>query len=163
MRSSYIDNGYTPEVYMAVEAKQLNQPLDIDHRIKAVASFAKCDEAPSLANANKRVANILAKNKVEASQQDLRVDENLLVEEAEKNLSHELNTVSKLVEPLVLNGDYQEALTELAKLKQSIDRFFDSVMVMSDDEALKNNRLALLKRLRELFLQIADISYLAIK
>ena len=64
--------------------------------------------------------------------------------------------------PLLDDGNYTEALKELAGLRAPVDRFFDDVMVMVDDESLKNNRLALLGELRALFLDVADISRLSI-
>ena len=116
------------------------------------------EEANALSAANKRVSNILAKNKgtLEAS-----IDKSLLVEAAEKALASQIEVLSAKVGPLFDDGNYQAALGELASLQEVVDQFFEDVMVMADDEALKNNRLALLSQLRDLFLRVADISLLS--
>ena len=118
------------------------------------------EEAEALAAANKRVANILAKQNVEVTA-TVNIDESLLAEDAEKALYVELKAAQKEVEIAVPSQDYTRILTTLATLRNVIDNFFDNVMVMADDEAVKHNRLALLSLLRQLFLTTADISILA--
>jgi len=113
-----------------------------------------------LAAANKRVANILAKQNVEVTD-TVNINESLLAEEAEKALYAELKVAQKEVDIALPSQDYTRILTALATLRNVIDNFFDNVMVMADDEAVKNNRLALLSLLRQLFLTTADISILA--
>ena len=88
------------------------------------------------------------------------MDDALLVEGAEKNLAAEISNKKKIVEPYFTDGKYTEALTELAALQKPVDDFFDNVMVMVDDEETRNNRIALLSNLRDLFIQVADISLL---
>ena len=88
------------------------------------------------------------------------IDTNLLQEEAEKALSEKLGSLESKLSPLFESGDYESALFELATLQAPVDAFFDGVMVMADDLAVKQNRLALLNRLRNLFLQVADVSVL---
>jgi len=83
-----------------------------------------------------------------------------LIEDAEKVLAKELASKATEVQAIFDKGDYAEYLTALTSLRSSIDAFFDNVMVMADDEAVKQNRLALLNQLRNLFLQVADISLL---
>ena len=83
-----------------------------------------------------------------------------MTEAAEQALAAKLNELQPQLAPLFANADYQQALTLLAALRESVDQFFEDVMVMADDEALKNNRLALLNNLREQFLHVADISLL---
>ena len=114
-------------------------------------------EAESLAAANKRVGNILKKSAVDKT---ITVNESLLSEVAEKNLFETLNLLSKEVEPLFDSGDYESALSKLSSLRDPVDAFFDSVMVMADDEAIKNNRIALLNNMNQLFLRAADLSRL---
>ena len=155
----YVDEGIPAEVYQAVSAKQLTIPTDINHRMNAVAAFAELPEAQALAAANKRVSNILAKLD---SQPSSKIDASLLQEPAEKALAASLKEHQNKVEPLFAASNYREALATLAGMRESVDRFFDDVMVMTDDEALRNNRLALLLNLRELFLEVADISCLAV-
>ena len=145
-----------PDVFDAVLAQRPGQPYDFDQRIRAVTAFRELPEAESLSAANKRIANIL-KNITKLSQ---RIDESLLKEAAEKDLYQVLQRLTDTVKPLFARREYQKALFELAQLRESVDRFFDDVMVMVDDEKLKNNRLALLENLRQLFLQVADLSRL---
>ncbi|MCW9047084.1 MAG: DALR anticodon-binding domain-containing protein, partial [Gammaproteobacteria bacterium] len=123
----------------------------------AVNDFRKLDEAESLAAANKRIGNILKKVKGELPK---LVDINLLQEAAEINLNDLLQKMSATVNPKLDAGFYSEALQELAGMRDTIDAFFDQVMVMVDDEALKNNRIALLNQLHSLFIKAADLSRL---
>ncbi len=157
LRAVYDEQGIPAEVFMAVTAKNLSAPLDIDRRIKAVNSFTALSEAEALAAANKRVSNILAKAEGFNAGE---VDSSLLQEEAEKRLAAALQAASGAFQPLLEKGDFEAALKSLASLREPVDRFFDDVMVNADDPALKNNRLSLLSQLRELFLQVADISLL---
>ncbi|NLJ91672.1 MAG: glycine--tRNA ligase subunit beta, partial [Aeromonadales bacterium] len=133
------------------------RPADFDARVKAVSQFRKLDAAAALAAANKRVGNILAKFEGEIPSQ---VNTNLLQDDAEKVLAHQLSELSERVAPLFAKADYQSALSELARLQENVDNFFDEVMVMADEEALRLNRLSLLNQLRNLFLRVADISLL---
>ncbi|MCD8475397.1 MAG: glycine--tRNA ligase subunit beta, partial [Shewanella fodinae] len=128
-----------------------------DNRILAVAHFRELEQATALAAANKRVSNILSKVTGELPQ---TVNNNLLLEPAEKALSTTLAALIPQLEPLFATGDYQQALTLLAQLRDSVDLFFEQVMVMADDPQLRDNRLALLNQLRDQFLRIADISLL---
>lgn len=157
-RAWYEEAGISAEVFMAVSAKQLTQPLDIDQRVKAVHSFSQLPQAQALAAANKRVSNILAKLGDEAAIGE--VNASLLSDAAEKTLATLVEAKAVTVKPLFTHRKYKEALANLADLREPVDAFFDDVMVMVDDEALKNNRLALLKQLRGLFLEVADISLL---
>jgi glycyl-tRNA synthetase beta chain len=156
----YEEAAIPSEVFQAVSAKNLSCPLDINNRVYAVAEFSKLPEAAALAAANKRVSNILAKQDEEPKSE---VDPALLQEPAEKQLAAEVEAMRAKVEPLLAAQDYTGTLATLAGLRASVDRFFDDVMVMTDDEALRHNRLALLQQLRALFLQVADISHLAVK
>jgi len=157
LRAYYLDRGIMPDVFDAVSALSPSRPLDFDKRIKAVTAFRDLSAAESLAAANKRVGNILKKS---ASKEILAIDENLLSEEAEKNLFQVLNSLSQMVEPMFDAGDYESALSQLSSLREPVDEFFDSVMVMADDEAVKNNRIALLNSMNQLFLRAADLSRL---
>lgn len=156
-RAWYEEENIKVEVFMAVQAKNLSQPLDINNRVHAVNSFSQLPEAQALAAANKRVSNILGKLESVPSTQ---LNESLLQEDAEKALAKSLQAVATEVEPLFADRDYSAALTKLATLRNDIDTFFDDVMVMADDEALRSNRIALLCVLRNLFLEVADISLL---
>ncbi|MDP7593531.1 MAG: glycine--tRNA ligase subunit beta [Litorilituus sp.] len=156
-RAFYQEQGITINVIQAVLAKNPSAPLDFEKRIKAVNFFGNLPEAATLAAANKRVGNILAKFDGELYDA-FNVD--LATEQAERNLADIFQTISLRIKPMMLDKNYQAALTELAQLKTPIDTFFDSVMVMSDDEAVKINRLTLLNQIRNSFFAIADISAL---
>lgn len=156
-RAMYEEQGISAEIIAAVQAQRPTQPLNFDRRIKAVAEFAKLPEAASLAAGNKRVANILAKESVEA---DAPINVALLQEPAEKALAEAVIQLEKTLMPLFEQQEYAPALVKLAALRPQVDAFFNEVMVMADDAAVKANRLALLAHLRRLFLQIADISLL---
>jgi len=156
-RAFYEDANIPAEVFQAVTAKQLSQPLDINQRVLAVNEFSKLPQAQALAAANKRVSNILSKQNASAN---AVVHAELLQEDAEKNLARAISAKAELVTPLFAKREYTKALAALADLQQPVDAFFDSVMVMCEDQALQQNRLALLQQLRGLFLEVADISYL---
>jgi glycyl-tRNA synthetase beta chain len=156
-RAMYEEQGIKPEVILAVQALKPAQPFDFDRRVKAVALFAALPEAEALAAGNKRVANILAKETVAA---DAAVNPSLLFEAAEKALSEAVEKLTVELAPLFEQREYTTALNRLAALRPQVDDFFTNVMVMADDPAVKANRIALLARLRGLFLQIADISLL---
>ncbi len=156
-RAWYQDEGIEVDVIQAVLARRPTKPVDFDRRVKAVSHFRTLDAAESLAAANKRVSNILAKNNI-TTQGD--VDQSLLSDEAEKVLASQVAKFATDLAPLYSDGNYQEALSQLAGIRDSVDNFFDNVMVMADDEAVKQNRLALLSQLSGLFLEIADISVL---
>lgn len=156
-RAFFEDANIPAEVFQSVTAKQLSQPLDINQRVLAVNEFSKLPQAQALAAANKRVSNILAKQNAALS---TTVNVALLQEDAEKTLAQAVNAKAAIVAPLFATREYTNALAALADLQQPVDAFFDSVMVMCEDPALQQNRLALLQQLRGLFLEVADISYL---
>ena len=157
-RSWYEDAGVPIAIYQSVAAKQLTCPLDINKRVYAVQAFNLLPEAAALAAANKRVSNIL--NKQDGNVDDV-INETLLDASAEKTLAQAINQAKKEADPYFVEGNYTEGLKALAQLRKPIDAFFDDVMVMVENEALKQNRLALLQNIRSLFLQVADISFLA--
>lgn len=159
-RSWYEEAGIAAEVFQSVSSRNLSTPLDINNRVYAVADFSKREEAKSLASANKRVANILAKAEGPVSE---NFDEKYFSENAERNLSNKLLEISKELEPKLAAKDYSETLAVLSQLRDPIDEFFNDVMVMTDDLNVRNNRLSLLQRLRNLFLEVADISHLDVK
>ncbi len=156
LRAYYLDRNIKPDVFDAVFALSPPRPLDFDKRIKAVSVFRELTVAESLAAANKRVGNILKKSSVS----NVTVDEKLLSEDAEIKLYQILSSLSVAVEPMFVSGEYEKALSHLSSLRDPVDAFFDSVMVMADDEAIKNNRIALLNTMNQLFLRAADLSRL---
>ena len=154
----FMDKEITVEEFQSVFVVRPTRPLDFHLRILAVHNFNLLPESASLAEANKRVSNLLAKQNFNA--EDTAVKEELLQEPAEKALHRAL--VDKILEvaPLLEKGLYKEGLQTLASLKISVDTFFDEVLVVCEDASLRENRLALLQQLRDLFLQTADISHL---
>jgi glycyl-tRNA synthetase beta chain len=144
-------------VFDAVLARRPTRPRDFDLRIRAVTEFRLLPEADSLAAANKRIRNILRQA---GGGPDARFDPALLNEPAEQELASAMAVAAGKVQPLLARSDYTAALARLAGLRGAVDAFFDHVMVMCDDEAVRRNRLALLNELSNLFLMSADISLL---
>jgi len=157
LRNWYTEAGYDVHVFEAVLARKPVHPLDFDQRMQAVKAFHAMPEADSLAAANKRIRNILRKSKTAIPE---NYNDALLQEPAEQALAAAISEQSVAVQPLFKQRAYTEALRTLATLQSPVDRFFDDVMVMADDTALRDNRLALLQTLADLFLQVADISQL---
>lgn len=157
LRAYYQDQNVGMDVVDAVSALNIHSPIDFDHRVKAVSTFKQLPEAEPLAAANKRIANILKKLKKEPSSD---VNTELFTEAQETALYMAIQRQQDKVAPLLAQNAYTEALSSLAAIRPEVDAFFDGVMIMTDDETLKNNRLALLTLLRGLFLQVADLSSL---
>ncbi|PCI77423.1 MAG: glycine--tRNA ligase subunit beta [SAR86 cluster bacterium] len=157
-RSWYSDEGIPSNVFQSVMQIKPRKPYDFAKRIQAVSSFVQLQESAALAAANKRVSNLL--DKVDAASLSTEVSEALLEDDAEKILFQQLRDKELNTMPLFEAGDYTSGLAELAQLKDSVDGFFDDVLVMCDDISVQNNRIALLQRLRNIFLKVADISFL---
>ena len=158
LRSWYAERGVAAPVFDAVRARAPATLPDFDARLAAVQAFVGMEQAASLAAANKRIANILR----QAGAPPPRPVETALLSQAEENVLHEaLERARGEVEPLVARREYRQALARLAELKDPVDRFFDAVMVMTEDPARRSNRLALLGSLAALFLAVADISRLS--
>ena len=156
-RAWYQDEGIAVDVIQAVLARRPTKPADFDARVRAVSHFRTLDSAEALAAANKRVSNILAKVEGEISTE---IDRTLLVEAEEKALAEQVIALQAELAPLFEKGEYQTALDCLAGLREVVDNFFDKVMVNAEDPKLRQNRQAILNNLRNLFLQVADISVL---
>ncbi|NRA82314.1 MAG: glycine--tRNA ligase subunit beta, partial [Gammaproteobacteria bacterium] len=153
----YADQNISTDIVKAVMARRPTRPSDFNKRIEAVTAFRALEASKSLAAANKRVGNILAKTEDTIA---AVVDQSLLSEPAELALAEVVAAITADLESVFAASDYNEALTQLAQLKEPVDTFFDNVMVMCDDQAVKLNRLALLNNLRNQFLNVADISLL---
>ncbi len=150
--------GITPEICDAVLAARPRSPLDFDARVRALIGFLALPEAQSLTAANKRIANLLKKSA--GGEGGGHIDVSRLVLDPERTLYAALQRARHAVPDNVTAGDFEAALAELAKLRAPVDAFFDGVMVMDPDAALRENRLALLGQLHELFAGIADLSRL---
>ncbi len=158
LRAYYADEFQPDEIAAVIECRP-SRPLDFDLRLKAVATFRKMEQAQSLSMANKRIRNIM--RKANDTVPDMFSD-SLLVDTGERELANALVKVSSDVWPLITARRYTEALGLMADFRGPIDQFFDEVMVMTDDSAVRANRLALLDHVNRLFLSIADISKLQI-
>ena len=160
LRAYFADRAIPTDVFNAVLATEPTRPLDFAMRVRAVEAFRALPEAASLSAANKRIRNILR----QADQAEIdvpgQVDDALLGADAERSLSAMLDGIEPRVRTMLDAGEYTGALTSLAGLRDAVDRFFDTVKVMDDDERLRGNRLALLARLGALFMETADISLL---
>ena len=155
-RAWYQDEGIAVDVIQAVLARRPTRPADFDARVRAVSHFRTLDSAEALAAANKRVSNILAKADAAIGEINLTA----CVEPAEKALAEAVLALRTEVQPLIAQGDYTAVLDKLANLRAPVDSFFDNVMVNAEDPVLRQNRLAILNTLQNLFLQVADISVL---
>ncbi|MFN2301035.1 MAG: glycine--tRNA ligase subunit beta [Gammaproteobacteria bacterium] len=156
LRGYLADDGIPADTFDAVSAVQPTRPADFVARARAVEAFRELPEADALAAANKRIANILKQSDAASG----AVDDALLTEAAEKALWKALAAREKKARPLLVAGRYSEALRELAALREPVDAFFDAVMVMADDTAVRANRLALLAAMLALFREVADIGRL---
>lgn len=156
-RAWYQDEGIAVDVIQAVLARRPTKPSDFDARVRAVSHFRALEAAEALAAANKRVSNILAKVEGELP---ANIDTTLCAEVTEKVLAEQVIALQAELAPLFAKGEYQVALDRLAALREPVDTFFDNVMVNAENPQLRQNRLAILNNLRNLFLQVADISLL---
>jgi glycyl-tRNA synthetase beta chain len=157
LRHYYREQGYGTELVNAALESDWDTLPDLHRRLQALDDFMGREAAKSLAAANKRIGNILRKAE-EADLPEIRKD--LLSSRQEEVLFDEVLRLRAELEPLMAQGDYEESLGRLATLREPVDDFFDSVMVMDEDPALRRNRLALLAQLKRLFDQIADLSIL---
>ena len=159
LRAYYLeaDAAVTTEMFDATLACRPASPLDFDARLKALAAFLALPDAASLAAANKRIANILRKAGQEIP---ARVDAGQLKHHAEQRLAAELEELRRPVEALFGERRYEDALKQLATLRPHVDRFFDEVLVMDENPAVRANRLALLAALQRTFGHAADLSRL---
>ncbi|WP_435979121.1 glycine--tRNA ligase subunit beta [Psychrobacter sp. DM4] len=156
-RAMYTEQGVSVDTIQAVQAINPHMPLDFDQRIRAVQAFSELPQASMLSESNKRVANILAKSEGDVVNS---INKTLINEGAEQDLYQAIQHAQDDVAPLLKTADYTPVLQTLARLDEPLTQFFDTVMVNSEDAALKANRLALLKQVRALFLTVADISEL---
>jgi glycyl-tRNA synthetase beta chain len=156
-RGYCLERGIRHDEFEAVLAVRPGRLPDFDSRLKAVREFRRLAEAESLSAANKRIRNILRKAEEEVV---ANVDDHVLTEAEEKRLLEAARQAKEDILPLLHERDYTAALCRLAQLRETVDAFFDSVMVMTEDAELRRNRLGLLAIVEGLFLNIADISKL---
>jgi glycyl-tRNA synthetase beta chain len=150
----------SPEMFAAVLARRPGSLLDFDARLNAVRNFMSHESAGSLAAANKRIANILRKTDGDPQSQTMRVDTGLFENSVEKKLHSAIESLRGDHARDLDHRNYEGLLIRLAGLRTPVDNYFDDVMVMTDNDQQRNNRLAQLRELRTLFLDVADISQL---
>ena len=154
LKAYYKDANIDSNVYEAVLAVSPESPLDFHLRVEALNEFTQSENSKSLIEANKRIANILK----DSNEKNETLNPKILIDDSEIKLFNASESLSK---KLSGSKDYQEVMKSLIDLKDSIDSFFDNVMVNTDDDKLKSSRLALIRKIRLLFLSVADISYLS--
>jgi len=158
LRNYYAEKGVSAQHFDAVLGVAHHSLPDFDRRLKAIGVFANLPEAPALAAANKRIRNIL--KKTDDAIPDA-VNPSLLSEAAERELHAAVEKAIADTDPLLAERDYVGVLSRLSQLRPQVDAFFDSVMVMADDAAVRGNRLALLKRLADRFAAVAAVEQLS--
>ncbi len=151
-----LQNDYPQDIVAAVLAKRPGRLNDLAAKLEAVAAFKALPEAAALAAANKRVQNLLKKADAELG----AVNEALLQQDEERALYAAAQAMQPKIEAALAHQDFQTALSELAAVKPQVDAFFDGVMVMADDAAVKQNRLNLLNQLSQQMNAVADIALL---
>jgi len=160
LRGYYQEQSQQPDVVEAVLAKGITHPLDFASRVNAIAGFRQTTAAASLAAAAKRIRNLLKKQA--QSQLCGPLDDSLLTEPAEQALAQSITAIAAQIKPHYAAADYTSAMLATAGLREPVDTFFADVMVMVDDEAVRNNRLALLRQVGELCSGTADLSRLQV-
>ncbi|MDH5629062.1 MAG: glycine--tRNA ligase subunit beta, partial [Gammaproteobacteria bacterium] len=153
----YQSQNISTQVIASVQSLNLTKPADVNKRVFAVEAFNKTPEAADLAEANKRVKNILEKSDFDPSKTKINPD---LFEKDESVLFAAISDLASVVEDFNSKSEYQSSLDKLANIKVAVNQFFDSTMINADDENIRQNRLALIYQLRQLFIGIADISLL---
>ena len=154
LKAYYKDANIDSNVYEAVLAISPDSPLDFHLRVEALSEFTQNEDSKSLIESNKRIANILK----DSNEKNEKLNPKILIDDSEVKLFNATVSLSKQLSEI---KDYKEVMKSLIDLKDLIDSFFDNVMVNADDEKLKSSRLALIRRIRVLFLSVADISYLS--
>ena len=157
LRHYFREQGYGAELISAALASDWDTLPDLAQRLRSLDAFMGEAAAASLAAANKRIGNILKKSEKTIS---TTIDTNIFEINEEKQLFDAVSQLDKEVGPLMERRDYAASLLALSRLREPVDAYFDAVMVMAEDPALRANRLALLARLKALFDGIADLSVL---
>jgi glycyl-tRNA synthetase beta chain len=145
-------------VSAVLESVKLNTWSHVRERLEAVAQFSLLPASEALAAANKRISNILKKS---SDFINAEVNQSLLIEKAEQDLYTQLINIAEKADTCFNAGDYKANLTVLAGLRDSVDAFFNEVMVNAEDQAIRQNRLSLLNKLHAQMNQVADLSRLA--
>jgi len=146
--------GYSYDCMNAGLSAGFDDPLDAVERVRALQDMRKADDFVALASSFKRIQNILN----QAGSFDGELNASMLSESAERALWENYLRILPEVQSAVRQHDYVRALRVMASMRQSVDRFFNEVLVMAEDQAMKRNRLLLLRELARLFSAVGDIS-----
>ncbi|MCG7964558.1 MAG: DALR anticodon-binding domain-containing protein, partial [Candidatus Thiodiazotropha taylori] len=160
LKGIYSELGISVDLFQSVADVAPKTLADFDQRVWAIEAFSKLPEAESLSAANKRIRNILKKSSDPLAE---RADPALYEDQAEHQLAQKMDELAPLAQPLFEQGEYAKGLQILAGLREPVDSFFDQVMVMTDDQKIRTNRLSLLSQLERLFLSVADITRLQVQ
>ena len=150
--------GFAYDVVNAVLAAGADDVVDALARVEAVSRVRTSSDFESISIAFKRIKNILRQARETGKRAAGEIDSSVLKEQAEKTLAGLIPETAKQVEILRAEHSYQAALVEISKLRPAVDQFFDKVMVMVEEDAVRANRLALLTTLLKEFSTIADFS-----
>jgi glycyl-tRNA synthetase beta chain len=150
--------GHRHDEVQAVLNASSKQPLEVAARVETIAKVRPTEDFELLAATFKRISNILRQAGGAEVFVAYEVDPRLIEDGSEKILFDRFEELSPHVASLKDTGQYHEALTLIASLRPIVDSFFDDVMVMAEDEAIRKNRLSLLAHLRKKFSTIADFS-----
>jgi glycyl-tRNA synthetase beta chain len=150
--------GFKYDVVNAVLAAGSDDVVDAVARAEAVTKVRPSADFESISVAFKRIKNILRQASETGKRVASAIDAGTLQDPAERELASQIPQVAKLVDALRAQHDYAHALVEISKLRPAVDRFFDKVMVMVEDDHIRANRLALLQALLDSFSTIADFS-----
>ncbi len=157
LRAYYLDQGYSADEFASVYELKPTRPLEFDRRLRAVRQFREVAEYDDLIAANKRISNILR----QSSGSDItEVNPELLTEQSERSLYEQSLALSSQIVPLIGESQHDVILRKLAVLRDPIDRFFDDVMVMDEDLQVRQNRVALVRFVSDLFREVAELSLL---
>ncbi|QLE78658.1 glycine--tRNA ligase subunit beta [Francisella sp. Scap27] len=160
LKNLYKEEGVATDIFESISTTNYESIKDFDARVKAVVKFSQSDKAKSLIASNKRVANILNKNAKGSSVEFNREASKNAGNAYELALVDSLDEIEKDFEKYLNNREYTYALELLSTIEKVISEFFDNVMVMDEDLQVRNNRIALLAKIRKMFASIADISKL---
>ncbi|MCG8029189.1 MAG: glycine--tRNA ligase subunit beta [Candidatus Thiodiazotropha taylori] len=160
LKGIYSELGISVDLFQSVADVAPKTLADFDQRVWAIEAFSKLPEAESLSAANKRIRNILKKSSDPLAD---KADPALYEDQAEHQLAQKMDELAPLAQPLFEQGEYAKGLQILAGLREPVDSFFDQVMVMTDDQKIRTNRLSLLAQLERLFLSVADITRLQVQ
>jgi glycyl-tRNA synthetase beta chain len=157
IKNLFRDLGIRYDVIDAILSSNIDDIADMYTRAQALNSWIDKDQLVEMLTAFNRVATLAE------TAENNEVNINLMREEAEFNLYQQFQEIRSNVEHLLANKEYTKALDAFASLRPAIDNMFDSVMVMDKDEDIKNNRLAILKQIYDIMLNICDLSKIVYK